>query len=71
MIDVSNDREISDVLHLHRICIVAARPRLKKSAGRHLYLICRKARILADFAQIITDFGDFKEVMAKFFVLMQ
>ena len=37
----------------------------KKGAGGHPCLFCQKARILSDFAQIITDFGYVKDVVAK------
>jgi len=60
------------VIHLHRVFTVAAKPRLKKRvpAGT-LCSIGQKARILADFAQIITDFDDIKEVMTEFASLVQ
>ena len=72
MVDMGDDREVADVLHLHRVCTAAARPRLKKRvpAGT-LCLICQKARILADFAQIITEFGIFEAVMTELGSLMQ
>ena len=72
MIDVGDDREIADVIHLHRVFTVAAKPRLKKRvpAGT-LCSIGQKARILADFAQIITDFDDIEEVMTEFAFLVQ
>jgi hypothetical protein len=60
------------MLHLHRVCVVAAMPRLKKKvpAGT-LCLICQKGAILSDFAQIITDFGNVEEVMAELDALVQ
>jgi hypothetical protein len=60
------------VLHAHRVCTVAATPRLKKKvpAGT-LCLIGQKARILTDFVQISSDFGDFEEVVAELPALMQ
>jgi hypothetical protein len=66
VIDVRDDREITDVLHGHGLGSAATEPPLKrKGASEHPWSNCRKARILADFAQIITDFAHLEEVMAE------
>ena len=47
-------------------------PRLKKKVPAGTFCsIGHKARILADFAQIITDFNDIEEVMTEFASLVQ
>ena len=69
MIDMGNDRKIANMVLLHQY--VQRWARLKKRRRQAPCLIIRKAAILADFAQIITDFGHIDEVMAEFQIATQ